>query len=255
MRLPFFVWSQLVAALLLLLAFPSLQAAAILQLMDRVAGTSFFLPTGLVVSGMPVEGPTGGGNPLLWQHLFWFLGHPEVYVLILPAIGIVAEVIANNTRRPLWGYRAMVASVLFIGVHVAGRLGAPHVPDRHGHAARRVLPVHDDDHLDSVGRAGHLADAVAVGRLDPLHDADALRAGVPADVRASAVSPACRSASPRATSRCTTRGMSSGTFTIWSRPGRSSRSSPASITGFRRSPAIAASRARRACTSGDRSSP
>lgn len=116
MRLSFFVWSQLVAALLLLLAFPSLQAAAILQLMDRLAGTSFFLPSGLVVNGIPFQGPAGGGHPLLWQHLFWFLGHPELYVLILPAIGIVSEIIANNTRRPLWGYRAMVASVLFIGV-------------------------------------------------------------------------------------------------------------------------------------------
>jgi cytochrome c oxidase subunit 1 len=116
MRLPFFVWGQLVAALLLLLAFPSLQAAAILQLMDRLVDTSFFLPTGLMVSGIPVEGRSGGGNPLLWQHLFWFLGHPEVYVLVLPAIGIVSEIIANNTRRPLWGYRGMVASALFIGV-------------------------------------------------------------------------------------------------------------------------------------------
>jgi cytochrome c oxidase subunit 1 len=116
MRLPFFVWGQLVAALLLLLAFPSLQAAAIFQLADRVADTSFFLPSGLMVSGVPIEGRSGGGNPLLWQHLFWFLGHPEVYVLVLPAIGIVAEIIANNTRRPLWGYRAMVASVLFLGV-------------------------------------------------------------------------------------------------------------------------------------------
>jgi cytochrome c oxidase subunit 1 len=115
-RLSFFVWSQLVAALLLLLAFPSLQAAALFQLMDRWAGTSFFLPSGLVVSGTPYGGPVGGGSPLLWQHLFWFLGHPEVYVLILPALGIVAEIIAANTRRPLWGYRAMVASVLFIGV-------------------------------------------------------------------------------------------------------------------------------------------
>jgi cytochrome c oxidase subunit 1 len=116
MQLPFFVWAQLIAALLLLLAFPSLQAAGILQLLDRVVGTSFFLPTGLVVSGVPLQDYSGGGSPLLWQHLFWFLGHPEVYVLILPAIGIVAEIIANNTGRALWGYRAMVASVLFIGV-------------------------------------------------------------------------------------------------------------------------------------------
>ena len=57
----------------------------------------------------------GGGNPLLWQHLFWFLAHPEVYVLILPAMGIVAEIIANNTRKPLWGYRSMVYSLIFLG--------------------------------------------------------------------------------------------------------------------------------------------
>jgi cytochrome c oxidase subunit 1 len=114
-KLPFFVWSQLVTALLLLLAFPALQAAAIFQLMDRTAGTSFFLPSGLVVGGVPLQGIAGGGNPLLWQHLFWFLGHPEVYVLILPAMGIVAEVITTNARRPLWGYGLMVSAVLFMG--------------------------------------------------------------------------------------------------------------------------------------------
>ncbi len=113
-RLPFFVWAQFVTAFLLLLAFPPLEGAAILQLMDRLAGTSFFLPTGLVVSGQVLK-VSGGGNPLLWQHLFWFLAHPEVYVLILPALGIVAEVIANNTRKALWGYRSMVYSVIFLG--------------------------------------------------------------------------------------------------------------------------------------------
>ncbi len=114
MRLPFFIWAQLVTSFLLLLAFPALQAAAFLQLMDRLALTSFFLPSGLVVSGQPLQ-VTGGGSPILWQHLFWFLAHPEVYVLILPALGIVAEVIANATRKPLWGYRAMVGSALFMG--------------------------------------------------------------------------------------------------------------------------------------------
>ena len=74
-----------------------------------VAGTSFFLPSGLVVADVPLE-VSGGGSPLLWQHLFWFLAHPEVYVLILPAMGIVADVIANNTRKPIWGYRVMVYS-------------------------------------------------------------------------------------------------------------------------------------------------
>ncbi|MSS73035.1 MAG: cytochrome C oxidase subunit I [Candidatus Latescibacteria bacterium] len=113
-KLPFFVWAQFVTSFLLLLAFPPLEAAGVLQLMDRLAGTSFFLPSGLVVTGQPLE-VSGGGNPLLWQHLFWFLAHPEVYVLILPAMGIVAEVIANNTRKPLWGYRTMVYSVIFLG--------------------------------------------------------------------------------------------------------------------------------------------
>ncbi len=67
-----------------------------------------------MVSGQALK-VSGGGSPLLWQHLFWFLAHPEVYVLVLPAMGIVAEVIANNTRKPLWGYRPLVLSVLSIG--------------------------------------------------------------------------------------------------------------------------------------------
>jgi cytochrome c oxidase subunit I len=114
MRLPFFVWSMFVTAFLLLLAFPPLEAAGIMQLMDNLLGTSFFLPTGLVISGQAME-RSGGGSPLLWQHLFWFLGHPEVYVLILPAIGMVCEIIANNTRKPIWGYRPLVYSALAIG--------------------------------------------------------------------------------------------------------------------------------------------
>ncbi len=114
MRLPFFVWTQLVTGFLLLLAFPPLEAAGVMQLMDRMAGTSFFLPSGLVVGGKALN-VSGGGSALLWQHLFWFLAHPEVYVLILPAMGIVAEVIANNTRKPLWGYKSLVYSVIFLG--------------------------------------------------------------------------------------------------------------------------------------------
>ncbi len=113
-RLPFFVWAQFITAFLLLLAFPALQAAAVLQGMDRLADTSFFLPSGLVVSGQPLNA-AGGGSALLWQHLFWFLAHPEVYVLVLPAMGIIAEVIANNTRKPLWGYRLMVYSLFVLG--------------------------------------------------------------------------------------------------------------------------------------------
>jgi len=114
MRMPFFVWAQLVTAFLLLLAFPPLEAAGVMQLADKVLHTSFFLPTGLAIGGQ-LANISGGGSPLLWQHLFWFLGHPEVYVLILPAMGIVAEVIANNTRKPIWGYKSLVYSALAVG--------------------------------------------------------------------------------------------------------------------------------------------
>ena len=113
-RLPFFVWGMLVTAFLLLLAFPPLEVAGIMQLSDRVFGSSFFIPSGLQVQGQVLD-YSGGGSPLLYQHLFWFLGHPEVYVLLLPGISIVAEVIANNTRKPLWGYRSMVYAVLVLG--------------------------------------------------------------------------------------------------------------------------------------------
>src|SRR6202165_2414014 len=114
MRLPFFVWTQFVAAFLLLLAFPPMEAGTIMQLMDRIAGTSFYLPSDLVVNGHKML-LAGGGSPLLWQHLFWFLVHPEVYVLILPAMGIIAEIVANNTRKPLWGYKSMVFAALLLG--------------------------------------------------------------------------------------------------------------------------------------------
>jgi len=115
MRMPFFTWAQFVTAFILLLAFPPLEAAGVMQLMDRVFDTSFFLPSGLIVSGNPMNEISGGGSPLLWQHLFWFLGHPEVYVLILPAMGVIAEIIACNTRKPLWGYKSLVYSVLAVG--------------------------------------------------------------------------------------------------------------------------------------------
>jgi cytochrome c oxidase subunit 1 len=114
MRLPFFVWTQFVTAFLLLLAFPPLEAAAFMQLMDRLAGSSLFSPAGLVVGGTPLP-LSGGGTPLLWQHLFWFLGHPEVYVLVLPGLGIIAEIVANNARKPLWGYNQMVYGLLVLG--------------------------------------------------------------------------------------------------------------------------------------------
>ena len=114
MRLPFFCWAMLVTGFLLLLAFPPLEVAAILQLVDRLFGASFFLPSGLVEANRHLD-IAGGGSPLLYQHLFWFLGHPEVYVLILPAVAIVGEVIPCNIRRPLWGHKTMIYGVLVLG--------------------------------------------------------------------------------------------------------------------------------------------
>ena len=114
-RMPVFCWAQLVTAVLLLIAFPVLEAGALLQLLDRVAGTSFYIPKDMIY-GSSVFPAAGGGNPILWQHLFWFLAHPEVYVLLLPAMGIVAEIIATNTRKPIFGYKELVGSLILIGM-------------------------------------------------------------------------------------------------------------------------------------------
>ncbi len=104
--LPLFTWSMLFVAILGLLAFPSLTAAAVMLLLDRHAGTSFFIPTGLVLSGEAVPG--GGGSPILWQHLFWFLGHPEVYIIMLPSLGITSDLFTVFTGRRVFGYTTMV---------------------------------------------------------------------------------------------------------------------------------------------------
>jgi cytochrome c oxidase subunit 1 len=114
MRLPFFTWAMFVIAFLLLLAFPPLEVAALMQLCDQVFGSSFFLPTGLWTTNEGIISVSGGGHPVLFQHLFWFLAHPEVYVLLLPGIAIVSEIIPCNTRKPLWGYKSMVYAVLVL---------------------------------------------------------------------------------------------------------------------------------------------
>lgn len=114
MRMPMTVWTLFISSILGILAFPALTAAAIMLLLDRHGGTSFFLPEGLIVGGVVLD--YGGGTPLLFQHLFWFLGHPEVYVLVLPALGIAFDVIATFGRRPVFGYRTTVVSLLVIAV-------------------------------------------------------------------------------------------------------------------------------------------
>src|SRR5580698_4993722 len=113
-RMPLTVWAWLITAILGLLAFGVLLAACILLLLDRLAGTSFFIPGGLVVTDTPITWHKGG-SPLLWQHLFWFFGHPEVYIAILPGMGVASHVLSNFSRKPVFGYRAMVAAMSAIG--------------------------------------------------------------------------------------------------------------------------------------------
>ncbi len=113
-RMPLTVWAWLITAILGLLAFGVLLAACLLLLLDRVAGTSFFIPGGLVVTDQPITWHKGG-SPLLWQHLFWFFGHPEVYIAILPGMGVASHILSNFARKPVFGYRAMVAAMSAIG--------------------------------------------------------------------------------------------------------------------------------------------
>ncbi|HLS88137.1 MAG TPA: cbb3-type cytochrome c oxidase subunit I [Sphingobacteriaceae bacterium] len=113
-RLPLSVWALVVTATVSLLSFPVLLGAAVMLLADRHLGTSFYLPAGIVLGGRELLHT--GGDPLLWQHLFWFLGHPEVYILILPAMGMVSEVMATHARKPIFGYRFMVGSMLAIAL-------------------------------------------------------------------------------------------------------------------------------------------
>jgi cytochrome c oxidase subunit 1 len=111
-RLPLTIWAFFVTAVLGILSFPVLLSAALLLLMDRSLGTSFYLSE-IHVAGEALDHV--GGSPILFQHLFWFLGHPEVYIVLLPALGITSEVIATNARKPIFGYRAMIGSILAIG--------------------------------------------------------------------------------------------------------------------------------------------
>ena len=127
-RMPIFTWNALVTSVLILLAFPILTAALI-----GAAGRP-------ATSGAQVYSRENGG-PMLWQHLFWFFGHPEVYIIALPFFGIITEIIPVFSRKPLFGYKGMVFATLAIGRAVAGGLGAPHVRHRRGAAA--VLRVPD----------------------------------------------------------------------------------------------------------------
>src|SRR5947199_7800170 len=115
MRMPLTCWAWFTTAVLALLSFPVLLGGGILLLLDRLAGTSFFIPGNLYVSGSLLPLHTGG-SPLLWQHLFWFFGHPEVYIALLPGMGATSHIISTFARKPIFGYRAMVFAIFAIGM-------------------------------------------------------------------------------------------------------------------------------------------
>ncbi|MFZ4862058.1 cytochrome c oxidase subunit I [Sphingobacterium sp. Mn56C] len=112
-KMPLTIWSFFLTAIVGLLSFPVLVSAVVLLIFDRSAGTSFYL-SDLVIQGQIL--PNEGGSPILFQHLFWFLGHPEVYIVVMPALGLTSEVIATNSRKPIFGYHAMVYSLVGITV-------------------------------------------------------------------------------------------------------------------------------------------
>jgi cytochrome c oxidase subunit 1 len=112
-KLPLTIWAFFLTAILGILSFPVLFAAALLLVFDRSFGTSFFL-SDIYIAGQALHNQ--GGSPVLFQHLFWFLGHPEVYIVIMPAMGMVSEILATNARKPIFGYRAMIGSLIGISL-------------------------------------------------------------------------------------------------------------------------------------------
>ena len=209
MRMPIFCWMTLITMVLLLLAFPSITVGLILLMFDRFFDTNFY--------SVP-----HGGDPILWQHLFWVFGHPEVYILILPAMGIVSEIIPVFSRKPLFGYAVMVYSGIAIGFLAFG-VWAHHMfavgpgPDR-----RRRLRLEHHAHRRADRREDLQLDRHDVQGLGQLQDADAVRRSASSACSSLA---ACRaSCTPRRQPTCssTTRTSSSPTSTTCSSAAASS---------------------------------
>src|SRR5678815_151053 len=112
MRMPLSVWGIFVATILALLAFPALFVGAVMMMLVRILGTSFFMPS---IVSMGQQLGYNGGSPILFQHLFWFFGHPEVYIVALPAFGIVSDLLSVHARKNIFGYRMMVWAIVIIG--------------------------------------------------------------------------------------------------------------------------------------------
>ena len=211
MRLPLTQWSIFITAVLGTLAFPVLLAAGILLLFDRMGGTSFFVPAGLVMGEQLLEHT--GGNPLLWQHLFWFFGHPEVYIVLLPAMGIASDLLSTfcaeaHLQLPHDG-------VFDVGDRVPEfhRLGSPHVPERDEPRSR--LRVHSDYPSDRhpVGRQDLQLGGYPMGGPHRVQDANAIRTRLRVAVRHRRAERHLPGPRRRRTSCCTTLILSSRTFT------------------------------------------
>ena len=164
-RLPIFVWSVFATAVLMVLAAPMLVATLSMAALDRTINTSFFIPG-------------GGGSSYLFENLFWFFGHPEVYILALPGFGIVLELLPVFTRKPLWGYRLAISGMLGVTPAELLRVAAPPVRQRHQRRPAPVLHALDGDHLDPDGLHLPVRDGDAVEGANVVHRADAVLPGV-----------------------------------------------------------------------------
>jgi cytochrome c oxidase subunit 1 len=161
LRMPLSVWGIFVATILALLAFPALFVSGVMMLLDKTLGTSFFMPA-LVSMGQVDD--YRGGSPLLFQHLFWFFGHPEVYIVALPAFGIVSDLISVHARKAIFGYRMMVWAIVDHRRPELRRVGAPHVRERHEPVVRLLLRHQHADHRGAHRDQGLQLGAHAVAR-------------------------------------------------------------------------------------------
>ena len=240
MRIPLFVWTIYTYAWLLIAVLPAIAAALTMLLLDRQAGTHFFVPD-------------EGGNALLYQHMFWFFGHPEVYIMILPAFGIVSEVLPVFARKPIFGYTAIAFSTLgiaFISLLVwAHHMFAVGLPDAlNGYFMIASMLVAIPTGVKIINWLATLWVETSTSRRRCCSRSASSRSSRSAASRGSS------SRRSRSTGRCTTRTSWSRTSTTWCSAGRSSGSSPASTTGGRRCSAGCSARASESSTSGFSSS-